>query len=113
MTLTLLTLPVSTNQLYRSVNGRTILSARGRANKEAIGWEARQQYRGEPLTGPLTVSVALYWPTRAYHDVDNIKALLDACTGILWLDDGQIGDLRITKAYDKDNPRLEIGICAS
>lgn len=106
MTLRFTTLPLSTNALYRAVNGRSILSAKGRANKEAIGWEARSQYRGEPLKGPLAVTVDLYWPTRRNHDLDNIKALLDACSGILWLDDGQIVDLHTKKGFDKANPRL-------
>ena len=71
MTLSFLTLPLSTNQLYRSVNGRTILSARGRANKEAIGWEARAQYHGAPLTGPLKIEVHFFWGDRRRHDWDN------------------------------------------
>jgi Holliday junction resolvase RusA-like endonuclease len=54
--------------------------------------------------------VALYWPTRANHDVDNIKTLLDSCSGIVWEDDGQIADLHITKAYDKENPRCELSV---
>lgn len=110
MTLTLLTMPVSTNQLYRSISGRSILSERGRRCKEAIGWEARTQYRGKPLDGPLAVKIDLYWPDRRKHDVDNIKVLLDACTGILWLDDGQITDLRITKGYNKASPRVEMTV---
>ena len=113
MTLSFLTLPLSTNQLYRSVNGRTILSARGRANKEAIGWEARAQYRGKPLTGPLAVTVALYWPDRRKHDIDNgLKTLLDSLTGIVWEDDGQVEDLHVTKAHDKKNARAVVTILA-
>lgn len=86
------------------------MSAPGRENKEAIGWEARSQYQGKPLEGPLAVTVALYWPTKRNHDVDNIKALLDACTGIVWVDDGQIQDLHTTKAFDNGNPRVEMSI---
>jgi Holliday junction resolvase RusA-like endonuclease len=64
----------------------------------------------KPLEEPLAVSVALYWPDRGKHDVDNIKALLDALTGILWLDDGQIADLCISKRYDPDRPQAELSL---
>lgn len=40
-------------------------------------------------------------------DADNLaKAVLDACTGIVWEDDGQVADLYIRKCYAaKDDPR--------
>jgi Holliday junction resolvase RusA-like endonuclease len=112
MTLRFTTLPPSTNNLYVNSGKRRFLNPKARAAKEAIGWEARAQYRGEPLEGPLAVKVALWWPDKRNHDIDNIKALLDALTGILWLDDGQINDLHITKGYDKAQPRVEMTIVA-
>jgi Holliday junction resolvase RusA-like endonuclease len=81
-----------------------------RAAKEAIGWEARSQHHGYPLSGDLAVSVELYWGDRRKHDIDNIKALLDALTGIIWIDDGQIIDLHITKAYDKADPHVDMSV---
>jgi Holliday junction resolvase RusA-like endonuclease len=42
--------------------------------------------------------------------VDNIKTLLDSCNGILWADDGLIADLHIMKAYDKEQPRVEMRV---
>lgn len=71
-------------------------------------WEARSQYRGKPVEENLAVRISLFWPTKRNRDVDNIKGALDSMTGILWKDDGQIVDLRITKAYDKENPRMEL-----
>lgn len=112
MTLKLSTLPLSTNNLYANGARGRFLTPKGRANKEAMGWEARSQYQGEPLTGPLKVSVALYWPTKRNHDIDNIKGLLDALTDVVWEDDGQIGDLHIRKFYDKANPRVEMEVLA-
>lgn len=110
MTIRFETMPLSTNQLYRVFNNRSILSAKGWANKDAIAWEARAQYRGHPLAGPLAAEIALFWPTRRNHDVDNIKTLLDSCNGILWADDGLIADLHIMKAYDKEQPRVEMRV---
>jgi Holliday junction resolvase RusA-like endonuclease len=94
-------MPLGTNNLYAHAGRRRFLTPRARENKAAMAAEARAQHRGAPLEGPLAVRIALYWPTRRNHDVDNIKALLDALTGILWSDDGQISDLRVTKEYRK------------
>lgn len=106
--LTLLTLPLTTNSLYAHTGSRRFLTQRGRDNKEGMAWEARQQYRGRPLEGPLRAEIALYWPDMRRHDVDNIKGLLDALTGIIWEDDSQIQTLTISKAWDKETPRVEV-----
>lgn len=105
--MTLRTLPLSTNRLYR---GRRFLTIEGKTNKEALAWEMRAAWRGKPLTGPVALDIALYWPDGRRHDLDNIKGLLDAFTGILYGDDSQIEELRIRKAVDRINPRVEIEI---
>ena len=103
--LTLKTMPVSTNRLYR---GRRFLTNEGRGNKEAMAWEAKAAWRKPPLQGPVAVSVALYWPNARNHDLDNIKGLLDAFTGVLYEDDSQIVELHISKHIDRENPRVEL-----
>ena len=108
MTLRFLTLPVSTNALYAHTGRRRFMTDRGARNKQAIGWEARSQYRAKPLEGPLKVQIALYWPDKRKHDIDNIKVLLDALTGIVWEDDSQIVDLHLTKSIDTKQPRVEM-----
>lgn len=110
MTIRFETMPLSTNALHGVYQGRKILSMKGRVNKDAIGWEARSQYRGQPLAGPLAVEVSLYWPTKRNHDIDNIKTLLDCCSGILFQDDGQIEDLHIMKAVSKDDPHVDMRV---
>lgn len=84
------------------------MTSKGKENKQAMAWEARAQHKGIPLEGDICLSVALYWPTHRNHDIDNIKSLLDACTGIVWVDDGQIVELHLSKGYDKENPRVEM-----
>jgi len=108
MTLTFRTLPLSTNQLYRVFNNRSILSAKGRTNKEAIAWEARAQFRGRPLTGPLAIEATFFWGDRRKHDWDNQKAFWDSLNGIVYEDDRQIKDAHIMVEYDKANPRVEL-----
>mgnify|MGYP002413450099 CR=1 FL=1 len=75
-----------------------------------MAWEARSQYRGKPLTGPLDVTATIYYPNRRRRDVDNLKALYDAMSGILWIDDEQITDNHQLKRYDPENPRLELSV---
>jgi len=81
-----------------------------REAKDTIGWEARAQFKGAPLAGSLKVCIDLHWPDRRKHDIDNIKVLLDALSGIVWDDDGQIVDLHIRKHYDKEQPRVELEV---
>lgn len=108
MEITLKTMPLSTNAMYAHTGRRRFLTQKAKDNKEAMGWELRSQHRGQPLKGKIWLSVALFWPTLRNHDLDNIKSLLDACTGILWLDDGQVVELHIRKFYDKKNARVEM-----
>ena len=113
MTLTFKTMPPSTNHLYAQRGSARFLKPEVRVAKEAIAWEARSQYRGAPMTSMLAVTVALFWADRRKHDIDNIKALLDSLSGIVWADDGQITDLHITKALDRTNPRVVMTVEAA
>lgn len=107
------TLPPSINHLYGRTARGVYMRPEAATAKEEIGWEARAQYRGAPLSGELKVSLSLYWPDRRKHDIDNgLKFLLDALSGILWVDDGQVVDLQVTKHYDRENPRLELSVDA-
>lgn len=82
--------------------------------KEAVAAAAEAAAAGELLTGPLAVGLTFLFPRPAYlvwktkpmparyhiarPDCDNLaKAVLDACTGILWLDDAQVADQRTVK----------------
>lgn len=101
-------MPPTTNSMYKPFGGRFHVNTKAKADKEAMAWEARSQYRGAPLEGDLEVMVWLTWPTRRNHDVDNIKSLLDSMKGILWIDDGQITRLVTEKAYEKGVSRVDI-----
>ena len=110
MTLSFKTMPLGTNNLY--VNGKhgRFMAPKARENKQALQWEARSQFRGKTLPGPLAVEITLFWGDRRKRDIDNIKILLDSLTGIVWDDDSQIEDLHTMKAIDKDNPRVEMRV---
>lgn len=111
MTLTFETMPVSTNNLYRNVPGRgRVLTTKGKECKEAIGWEARSQWRQKPLEGSVAIELTIFYPDRRRRDFDNLKAVYDALTGIVWKDDSQIDDAHIIKVYPDPNPRMELRV---
>ncbi len=88
--------PPSINGYYATVQGRRVISARGRAYRQTV---MRSIPRIARLEGSLTLDVDLYPASRRRYDADNIaKALLDALTHAgYWEDDSQIARLCIEK----------------
>lgn len=90
-----------------------------RAAENEIGWAARTHWKGPPSSHPFRVHVRVYveppksWrgkkaeyvmgcPAMVKPDNDNIeKAVWDAMTGIVFLDDKQITDNSCTKKYGR------------
>lgn len=73
----LLSWPPSTNDLWRAVNGRNILSRRARAWAETAGKEVLAQGL-TTFPGPVTVDIDLQSPFRRPYDPDNrVKAVMD------------------------------------
>lgn len=81
----------------RFANGRTFTPARTREWEDLVAWNARIFYRGEPLVGPVSVTLRFHG-ARANADLDNLtKAVLDACNGICFVDDRQVALLEATR----------------
>jgi len=92
--------PPSVNRYWRSVNGRVLVSADGRAFRDSAAIFAKSVLRGaKPLTGRLSVRIELSPPDRRRRDIDNVlKALLDSMTYAgVWIDDSQIDELSIKR----------------
>ena len=78
------------------------------------------QYKGDPLDGPLIVSIYAWIKkpksSKLTHpsvkpDADNIaKAVLDSLNGFLWFDDKQVCQLSIHKVY-ADRDAIELEVC--
>ncbi len=105
--------PISTNQLYRSANrgGRCIryMTKKGKERKENYRATARLMYGGEPYDCDLMMTVVIFFGDKRRRDIDNYnKVVLDSLEGICYNDDKQIQTMFITKAYDKEDPRIEI-----
>lgn len=101
--------------------------------RTAIATEARREYRDEPAPrGPIRISAELTWPRPLAHyrsgkperglradapmlkpskpDADKAaRALLDALTGIAYVDDAQVAELVIRKLWG-DAPGAVIAI---
>jgi crossover junction endodeoxyribonuclease RusA len=99
--------PPSVNTYWRTVNGRMLISAEGRAYRFAVAAHAVDQ-RVSPgfQTGALWVQIMVTAPDNRRRDLDNLlKATLDALNGITWADDSQIENIQIAWA----NPRVAPG----
>lgn len=94
--------------------------ARSRVYKDFVRECAFDQYRGEPLSGPVALGVEELrvvpksWPASRREaallghdsewpgkpDIDNVvKAIMDALTGVAWADDAQVVRLDASKRY--------------
>lgn len=105
--------PKSTQHVYKiTARGKfatMYMSAEGKTLKEDYGWQIKSQYKGKPKTGDIDVRIELFFGDKRVRDIDNYnKLILDACTGILWVDDSQIQSLLVIKNYSKSNPRAEL-----
>lgn len=110
MELTFNTKLISTNQLYKKSKYGLYLSTAGKDFKHSIISQALTQIPLDFIcfNCPVRVDISLNFKDRRKHDVDNIKALLDALNGILWIDDNLIYDLRITKDIGCESDQITV-----
>ena len=97
--------PERTNAIWRQWKGRTLVSAKHRADKAT----AAARFRGlTPMRGDVAVRMVWVRERRA-GDVDSrLKAGLDLLTVIgLWTDDAQCSDVQVTRV---DNPTKAPGL---
>ena len=100
--------------------GRTYTPKKTHDYETEVAKEARAAMgSSEPLETPVAVYVYVTFPVpQSYskkrseaclngserpkrHDIDNVaKTVLDACNGIVYLDDVQVVSLHVTKRYD-------------
>jgi Holliday junction resolvase RusA-like endonuclease len=98
--------PISVNALYQ---GRRFLTSKGKSLKLDYAWQVKTQWKSKPLDTRLKMTITAYFGSKRIRDLDNIgKIVLDAFTGIVYEDDGQIDELTFIRKYSKENPRVEI-----
>lgn len=101
MTVLQLTLPwpPTVNTYYRNVNGKTLISEKGRQYRAAVADQVLIQRGAKMLEGRLAVAITAHVPDQRRRDLDNLlKSTLDALTHAgVWLDDQQIDSLSIER----------------
>jgi Holliday junction resolvase RusA-like endonuclease len=115
--------PVAWGRVKRGAYGQAYVPAKTRSYERTLAQLARKTYGGEPLKGPLALKLTFIlrtpkrpkFPQPAVRpDLDNyVKAVKDAMSGVLWIDDGQICDLVASKFYDVSTgggPRVDIQV---
>lgn len=101
----------------RFTGGRAYISSKDRNYRQTLAIAARAAMQGlPPLTGALSCVIRLYRrlmaTARNFGDVDNhAKGILDALSGVCFVDDCQIVSCRIDK-IQADTPRVEVEISA-
>lgn len=102
--------PPSANRYWRNFRGRMVVSDEARRYKTSAAILARMAGVKEMLTETVSVRIHGYRP-RESGDIDNrLKILLDALSGVAWIDDKQVRQVYMVMDYDKANPRVEIEI---
>ncbi len=120
-----LTLPVppSINHQYATVNGRRLLSAKGRAYKELVGQQILVALAQSPHRGTLrhhlqeaylSLSIHFFFASALRRDTDGgLKIAQDALCEGLGLNDNRVVETHLYKHQDRDNPRMEILLSAA
>ena len=89
--------PPTVNTYYRNINGKTLISAKGREYRKAVADQVMIQRAAKHLDVALKVEIEAFRPDRRRRDLDNLfKAVLDSMVhaGVMD-DDALIMDLRI------------------
>lgn len=98
-----------------SFNKGRFTSSRSQQFKQDLGFIARAAMSGRKIfTGALKLTINLYRnvqiTAKRYGDADNhAKAVLDACNGIVFLDDSQVVQLQVCK-HKSDKQFLVIDV---
>lgn len=100
------------NTYWRNLNGRTLLSAKGRQYKIKVIEAVLEQLKKKPkpLTGDVAVKIKFYPPDNRKRDMDNcFKALFDSLTTAgVWIDDSQIKRIESDWYEPSYNGKIEI-----
>lgn len=79
--------------------------------KELVCWEAKKQWKGEPIQGPVKIQFEIFFKDKRRRDISNtLKLMEDALEEIVYIDDKQIYFETIIRNFSSSNPRIEISI---
>ena len=112
-----LPLPPSINHQYATVNGRRVLSSKGRHYKNAVAKHLSAILHQSPHradffeslgTHALSLSIRFYFKTALRRDLDGgLKISQDAICQAISLNDNRITEIHLHKDLDATRPRME------
>ena len=112
-----LPLPPGINHQYATVNGRRVLSSKGRHYKVAVGKHLEALLHPSPHradffeglgTNCLSLSIRFFFKTALRRDLDGgLKIAQDAICQAISLNDNRITEIHLHKDLDADRPRME------
>ena len=120
-----LTLPVppSVNHQYATVNGRRLLSAKGRAYKNLVGQQIlvalahsphRDTLRAMLRQANLALSINFFFVSALRRDTDGgLKIAQDALCEGLGLNDNRVVEIHLYRFQDRSNPRIDVRLSVS
>lgn len=98
--------PPSANRYWRVFGSRVVKSPEARRYIANV----RASYAVVPMDGPVEVRLEVYRPARR-GDLDNrLKVLLDALSGVAYLDDSQVRRIVATQHEAPGHGRIEVTI---
>ncbi len=80
--------------------------------QDYVRYEAKAAMAGRPpFAGSLEVFIDFWLPDKRRRDLDNLsKGVLDACNGIVWVDDQQVTALHLVKHFNIQEPGCTVGV---
>ena len=103
--------PPSVNHAYGQARyGRRYIKKAGKEFKATVTeLFNRIDVPKELYTGRIKIKFIIYFGTRRKRDLDNcMKILWDSLEGNLFENDAQIDEYTVMRAYDKEQPRIQV-----
>ena len=112
LTINIEPVPLARPRLNTTNRGR-YLPVKSRKFQDDLRALVRAAFKDKPLDSPLAVTLHFYRPRKPtaqnFGDIDNlVKAVLDACNGVIWTDDKLITQLLAFKHKGAGKIEMEV-----
>lgn len=102
--------PVPKERARRAPNGRWYTPTKTRDYERLVA-SCALHAGAKPKTGPVHITLAIFWPDRRSRDADNVlKSVQDGLNGIAYDDDRQVIGFTVTTDLDRSKPRAVVSV---
>lgn len=102
--------PVPKERARRAPNGRWYTPTKTRDYERLVA-SCALHVGAKPKTGPVHITLAIFWPDRRSRDADNVlKSIQDGLNGIAYDDDRQVIGFTVTTELDRSKPRAVVSV---